>query len=109
MTPPGGPAPHRWGAAWSAALDDLELELDRAERLLHSGHFDGPPTSWQPPALPPLPPELADRARAIHDRQLRVAAAMTRRLSDLSRQQAVVDRVHALSRDSRAYYVDRAV
>ena len=101
-----------WSAAWCAALDDLELEVDRAEALLRN---DDLPlavlpgvTTWRPPALPPIPPDMVERARGIHNRQLDVAARMTRRLGDLGRQAQVADRIETGKVKPRPQLVDRA-
>ena len=83
-----------WHACWSEALDGLEIELERAEELLASGHVPaGESASWRPPSLPPIPPDLVERARIVHARQLELAARMTRRLGDMKRQQSLVDRM----------------
>lgn len=76
-----------WDAAWSAALADLELAADDAERLLASAHL--PPTAevarvaaWQPPVgLGPLPLGLRARAQALLERQIDLA----RRTADAAR------------------------
>ncbi len=68
-----------WGRAWAAALDDLELDVAQAERMLGQAHRDvsvatGP---WVAPAgLGPLPASLEARARALLERQLATAHAL---------------------------------
>jgi hypothetical protein len=74
-----------WGAAWAAALDELELSVDQAEQLLHDAHTE-PLPEWHPPAIKgPPPPGQLERAHRLLERHLRVsqqlasAAAVTRR------------------------------
>ncbi len=68
-----------WTDAWSRALDEFELDLAHAELLLADQHLPSVDEValarvWQrPPDLGPLPAQLADRARAVRDRQLEVA------------------------------------
>lgn len=95
------PAPTPGDAAfhprWEAALADLELEVEHAEELLRVAHLPAPHevaerAAWHPPVgLGPLPLTLADRARALHERQLDVA----RRLAE----QAAVSRRHLAAAD----------
>lgn len=62
-------------AAWSAALDTLERDLDVAAALSAPGFLldadrSAPVLDWTPPTgLGPLPESLADRAGRILDRQ----------------------------------------
>lgn len=57
---------------WEQVLAELTAENDALESALHRG--DDLPASasqtWQPPDLPPLPPELADSAREVLNKQL---------------------------------------
>lgn len=68
-----------WTAAWSSALDALELDVEQVERdLVHAHLVDAEalsePRAWQPPAgLGPLPASLRDRAQAVLERQLDAA------------------------------------
>lgn len=90
---PSTPAAHAtttWGAAWEAALAELELDVAAAEAVLALDHIADAPqrSAWTPPAgLGPLPAPLAERARALLDRQLEVgrrlaeAAELSRRHS----------------------------
>lgn len=63
-------------AAWSAALDTLERDLDAAAELSAPGFLldadrSAPVPVWSPPTgLGPLPESLADRAGRILDRQV---------------------------------------
>lgn len=68
-----------WHAAWVAALDELELAVDDAERMLTGAHAlaDRAP-AWRPPAgIGPMPASLETRARAVLGRQLVVAEALS--------------------------------
>lgn len=89
-TPSGARAPAadaEWVVAWEAALTALELDLGLAERMLTLRDIAlDPPDPWRPPAgLGPLPAALADRARALLERQVETgrrvaeAAALARR------------------------------
>lgn len=61
-----------WRAAWAAALDELELSVDRAEELLHVTDPE-PLPPWQPPAVTgPPPPEQLQRAHLLLERHQRV-------------------------------------
>jgi hypothetical protein len=68
-----------WEAAWVAALDELELAVDDAEQMLADAHrTPAGAGGWCPPAgLGPLPASLETRARAILERQLAVAEALS--------------------------------
>ncbi|MGV8978409.1 MAG: hypothetical protein ACOH17_10220 [Cellulomonas sp.] len=82
-----------WGAAWSAALTELELDVEQAEALLRADHVvaTGPTAAvatWRPPlTLGPMPASLVTRAQAILGRQLDVARR-TGEAANLSRRQA---------------------
>ena len=83
-----------WSAAWVDALTELELQVDEAEAMLRSEAPELPAAlAWTPPALPPIPPDLIERARLVHARQLDVAARMTRRMGDLGRQSMLAGRI----------------
>lgn len=71
-----------WHDEWAAALDVLELDLDEAEQLLNDGHApEGPRVPWAPPVIGGyLPGSLHERARSLRERQLRVAADLTKAL-----------------------------
>ncbi|HEY0118555.1 MAG TPA: hypothetical protein VGC04_07240 [Cellulomonas sp.] len=63
-----------WEAAWVAALDELEIAVDEAQRLLVDAHHVTSPQPWRPPVgLGPLPASLETRARALLARQLATA------------------------------------
>ncbi|RZS91411.1 hypothetical protein EV189_0652 [Motilibacter rhizosphaerae] len=110
-----GAVPHDqpdWHGLWVEALDELELEVDRAEALLRADHLPGsalPGTgAWRPPSLPPIPPDLVDRARGIHARQLDIASGMTRRLGDLAKQATLTGKLETGRERPRPLLVDRA-
>ncbi|MEM7274177.1 MAG: hypothetical protein AAF547_13920 [Actinomycetota bacterium] len=76
---------------WSVALDDFEHRLDQFHAVLDEGT---PPAGLWPPADVigvPLPPELADRARALLERARQVEGELLRRRAELPtpRQSAV--------------------
>jgi hypothetical protein len=92
-----------WGTAWSRALEDLELDVLVAERTLDSDHLPSIAqvaalAAWRPPAdLGPLPASLADRARALLDRQLAAAAALARAMTMNRRQLAALTALRPVS------------
>lgn len=98
-----------WASAWAAALDDLELTLDRTERLLHGEDPDGGTTiaPWAAPALEgPMPLDLRTRALALHHRQLQVLRAATEASAALRRQAALTSRMSTGSSEPRPVYLD---
>jgi hypothetical protein len=101
-----------WTAAWTAALRELELDLERAEELLtgeHALRADAPVAAWTPPThLGPLPTSLAGRAQALLDRQLATAAALTRAVTASRQHLALANRLDN-EPASRPLYLDRAV
>lgn len=100
-----------WEEAWSAALDELEMDVVAAEALLTQEHrardlaedltknraeLLAGTGSWRPPGgLGPLPLELRPRADAILQRQLSVAENLARALSTNRRQAAMTARIEA--------------
>ncbi len=76
---PAAPEAAGWDTAWAAALTDMEVAADDAERLLASAHLPGTDevaraAAWRPPqGLGPLPASLRVRAEALLGRQLDVA------------------------------------
>lgn len=105
-TPPGDD----FSAAWHDALDELELEVSRAEDLLRSGHAETaaslPP--WTPPTLrAPLPDTLLERAERLLERQLVVAGRLSAAMTSSRRHLDVVERL--VPSDPRPMYVDQAL
>lgn len=92
-----------WVDAWTAALDELELDVAEAERMLTLDHLvgaadapDTPTDPWAPPAgLPPLPASLAERARALLQRQVEVAERIARAAAQNRRHDKVVEAMRA--------------
>jgi hypothetical protein len=101
-----------WDGAWEAALDDLELSLDEAERLLGATLVDEVevPTAWTPPAIPaPLPAAMLDRAQELVARQQLVVTRTVAAMTENRRNLALLDRVNDVSvvrRTDRPVYVD---
>ncbi len=93
--------------SWETALDRLELEVRRAERLVAdptSGDLD----PWDAPLVAgPLPPHLVDRALELRARQQAVQARVVGALATLSRHSAFAQRVdRATARATRPVYLD---
>jgi hypothetical protein len=121
MTPVGSPTDSSladpWRDAWAAALDALELDLDRADALLARDHAlrDAATddvlrsVTWTPPQdLPPLPAELAERALTVLHRQTTAAAALALAMTANRRQALVAARMSA-EEAARPAFLDRAV
>ena len=108
--PAGSPA---WSAAWADALAELEMSVDEAEALLRAAHSSGPVDvdaiasvgyGWRPPThLGQLPAPLADRARALVDRQLRVARQLAEAAAHSRRQLRAVESMRATAEASPVY------
>lgn len=109
------PATHDWTAAWTEALDDLELDLDRAEELLtvgrtgSAGGLHPAPAAWVAPDLPgPIPENLRARAQAVYDRQLRVSEDLARGLAAGRRELALASLMESAAKvdHSRPAFLD---
>ena len=86
-----------WDAAWAEALDDLEVSVDAAERVLH-GDAD-PVPAWYPPLMSaPIPDRMVERAQALLRRQVDVAEQLAAASLGTRRQLGVVSRVSAATR-----------
>ncbi|MCG2802836.1 MAG: hypothetical protein L6311_12170 [Cellulomonas sp.] len=89
-----------WDDAWATALATLELDVATAEQLLTVNRLPSVDAvaalaAWRPPAdLGPLPASLADRARALLERQLATAVAIGRAMTMNRRQLAAVASIH---------------
>lgn len=92
-------------ATWEAVLDDLEREVERAERL--SAESQGP-GAWTPPAgLGPLPRHLLDRAQRLLERQQAAAARLPEELGATMAQLRVGRRIErATTRATMPVYLD---
>jgi hypothetical protein len=86
-----------WRAAWAAALDELEADVEAVESALDDEHRRRelpPATPWSPPAgLGPLPLDLRPRADGILSRQLAAAQRLTVEIAVNRRQAAFAARV----------------
>ena len=102
-----------WHGAWTAALDELELDLAQVEAMLadERRHAETPPADlWRAPTeLGALPLELKPRADEILTRQLKAAQEIAKRLTSNRRQQAVTTRIETGEAVKRPVYVDRAM
>lgn len=103
--------PPQWIDAWSQALDGFEMSLAEAEQLVATGHLidtatDSPNLAWSAPTnLGPLPPALKDRATAILDRQLEIAAHLAEAARSARQHLQVVDTLRH-RRPSTPVYID---
>jgi hypothetical protein len=103
-----------WYEAWTAALDELELDVESVEALLEGEHAtrDHPVNDpWRPPTgLGPLPLELRPRADAILARQLAATEAITRGMIVNRQQAALLERVQTAQKPAlRPAYIDCAM
>jgi hypothetical protein len=103
----------QWRGAWTAALDELELDVAEVEAMLadEHRHAETPPADlWRPPTeLGALPLELKPRADEILTRQLRAAEEIARRLTAGRQQLAMTARIETGEAVKRPVYVDRAM
>ncbi|GGN79265.1 hypothetical protein GCM10010112_53750 [Actinoplanes lobatus] len=102
-----------WRGAWSAALDELELDVLTVETLLADERrlLETPPANlWRPPTeLGALPLELKPRADGILTRQLAVAAEIARRITANRQQAAMTARIETGEAVKRPVYLDCAM
>jgi len=102
-----------WRGAWTAALDELELDVSRVETMLvdeHRNAITPPADLWRPPTeLGALPLELKPRADEILTRQLKAAEEIARRLTANRQQMAMTSRVETGESVKRPVYVDCAM
>lgn len=107
--PSNGATRGEWHDAWVAALDELSLHLDAAESLLRRGEPLAGLPAWAPPVLRhPLPEELADRARAVLDRQLSLSENLVRAMASNRRQDMFMERLDGGTVRERPSFVDQA-
>jgi len=103
-----------WDAAWSAALDRLELDAAAVEALVlrlraEAEHVPTALPRWSPPErLGPLPASLAVRAQAVLERHHRMAAELTRAMVENQRQRRAGAAMHPRP-EAVPVYVDTAV
>jgi hypothetical protein len=100
-----------WSAAWADALGELEMTVDEAEALLHAAHAPAAAdlagavrVVWTPPShLGQLPAPLVERATALLQRQLRVAAQLAEAAAHSRRQLRAVETMRATAEASPVY------
>lgn len=99
-----------WDAAWSAALDDLELTLEQTERLLAGDVPEEAPSLWTPPALHgSMPVHLAGRAQSLLARQQELIRQTAAAAAGTKQQLTLLSKVAGLSdarTPERSIYVD---
>ncbi|MBU2663096.1 hypothetical protein KOI35_06195 [Actinoplanes bogorensis] len=102
-----------WRDAWSAALDELELDVASIEAMLEDEHrhAEHPPADiWKPPTeLGALPLELRPRADEILTRQLKAAEEIARRMTATRQQMTMTTKIETGEAVKRPVYVDRAM
>jgi hypothetical protein len=90
-------------AAWSGLLDRFEEEIRRVNR----GESAGLPEWTEPEDFPPLPAELAGRARSILERQRSTAERAATARREIGRELAAVRAIPATAGTQLPRYVDR--
>lgn len=96
--------------AWVAALDVLELEVDRAEELLRARPADIPDLiPWTPPTgIGNLPYSLLERAKKLHQRQLETSAVLAAAIVGNRRHAEFIEAIDSTRPDARPVFVDSA-
>ena len=102
-----------WRGAWTATLDELEMDVAATEAMLADGHrMAATPRAdpWRAPQdLGALPLELKPRADEILTRQLAAAEEISRRLTSTRQQQAMAARIETGEAVNRPVYLDCAM
>lgn len=102
-----------WRNAWTAALDELELDVVATEALLIDARRlteTMPAQLWKPPAeLGALPIELLPRADEILTRQLAAAQEVARRLTATRAQITMGAKIETGEAVKRPVYLDCAM
>jgi hypothetical protein len=102
-----------WRDAWTAALDELEMDVAEVETMLADARrlAETPQSNmWQPPTdLGALPLELKPRADEILTRQLAAAEEIARRLTATRAQQVMTSRIETGEASKRPLYLDCAM
>ena len=102
-----------WREAWTAALDELELDVAAAEAMLADDHRHAehePASLWKPPTeLGALPLELRPRADEILTRQLRAAEEIARRMVATRQQMTMNAKIETGEAVKRPVYLDCAM
>ena len=88
---------------WAVLLDRFEDEIRRVNR----GETDELPEWSEPDDIPPLPAELAGRAKSILERQLSTAERAAAARREIGRELAAVRAIPATSGTQLPRYLDR--
>lgn len=99
--------------AWDAALDVLEADLERTNRLLDETFVEDQAQvaldrarMWRvPQGLGPLPPELTERAREVLAEQKATATRLARAMTDSRQHSKMLDAVDN-RQHARPIYLD---
>jgi len=105
------PLAEQWAAAWSAALEVMELEADHVEQMLrHRDILELPAVTsaaFVPPAgLGPLPMPLTERARRLMERQLDLSRELSIAIAGNRQQARLVSRLNREGGHSVPVFVD---
>ena len=101
------PEEYRRHLHWETALDRLELDVIRAERLVTDPDAAGLEPWDEPELTGPLPRDLLARAVRLRARQQEIEAALEVRTGSLGRENAFAERVdRATRRAAESLYVD---
>jgi hypothetical protein len=95
---------------WAAALDAFERRIAEQRAALDGGDESGLAPFVPPERLGPLPPELAERARALLAEATDVEAELQGALAHIGEDLAVVRRLDAaVGRPAGARFVDTSL
>lgn len=95
----------RFHDEWARVLADLEIDVEQAEAMLTAIHREPPPRDpWSPPYVGPLPASLADRARTLLDRQLRVSRELAEMARDSRRHDKALSRMRGTDSAPPVYF-----
>lgn len=102
------PAPSTdFRAAWLAALERFEVDVELAESLLAADAEPDLLPDWAPPPVRgPLPSDLEPRARLVLERQLAVAHRISEKLTVTGRHRRYTQAVRATTHPDIPVYVD---
>lgn len=85
-----------WHDEWVRVLAELELDVEQAEAMLASKQpAPARVKPWIPPHVSPLPTSLAERARTLLDRQLRVSRELAGAARDSRRHDRALSKLRA--------------
>jgi hypothetical protein len=99
-----------WTAAWTEALDQLQLDVAEVEQMLTVSAVDSAGAQdrrWVAPTdLGPLPDSLFERAVAVNARQVEAARRIGLALGATRRESELAHRLSPIGQHATPMYVD---